>query len=347
MINLFGKTFEEIVVIFKEENIPPFRIKQIQNFIYKHHIYDFTKMHNLGDKLIKQLQEKFCISLCDVVTFQRSKSGDTTKFLLEFADGIKIETVLMEKNYGNSVCISTQAGCNIGCTFCASTLKGCVRNLTKEEMLAQVMFCEELLKKQNKSLTNIVIMGSGEPMLNYDNVLEFLHLIHKDYTLNFSYRNISLSTSGIVDGIYKLAAENIPLTLCISLHAPNNLLRSKIMPINRKYNIEEVLKAAKHYAKITKRRVTYEYILIDKVNDNQTEAEELVHLLKDNLCNVNLIPINPILEKDYQRPSKNRIKYFNDYLNKHGINSTIRREMGTDIDAACGQLRSKYIKEGR
>jgi 23S rRNA (adenine2503-C2)-methyltransferase len=271
---------------------------------------------------------------------QESRIDGTRKYLFELYDGNLIESVFMKYHHGNSVCISSQVGCKMGCRFCASTLNGCVRNLSPSEMLDQIY---RISRDTNERVSNVVIMGSGEPMLNYDNVLNFIRLVHEPYCLNLGYRNITISTSGIVPGINKLAQENLPITLSISLHAPNNELRTELMPINKRYPIEEVIKAAVNYANTTKRRITYEYILIDKYNDNMTEAVELCKLLKNQLANVNLIPINPVKERNYNRPSLARIKAFAKYLNDHHLTATIRQEMGTDIQAACGQLRNKHL----
>ena len=277
MINLFGLNLVKLTQVITKLNLPKFRAKQIAEWMYLKHATSFSEMTNLSKDLREKLEEKFIIEQAKSCDRLDSQDGKTTKFLLEFGDGIGVETVLMRQPYGNSICVSSQAGCNMGCSFCASTLHGMARNLTSGEILAQAMFIQELLNKTGEQVNNIVIMGSGEPMLNYDNVLEFIRLVHEPYCLNLGYRNITLSTSGIVPGMEKLAKENLPITLSISLHAPNNELRTELMPINKRYPIEEVITAAKNYAEMTKRRITYEYILIDGFNDNMTEAVELVN----------------------------------------------------------------------
>ena len=232
----------------------------------------------------------------------------------------------------------------MGCVFCASTLHGMVRNLTAGEILAQAVFINDLLRPEGGKVDTMVIMGSGEPLMNYEAVLAFIRLIHEPYTLYMGYRNITLSTSGIVPNIYRLADEGLPITLSISLHAPNQELRSELMPINRKYALADVVAAGRAYANQTKRRVTYEYILIADVNDREKEAAELCSLLRGQLASVNLIPINPVLERNLQRPSQERIDAFASYLEQHHLTVTVRREMGRDIQAACGQLRNKHLE---
>lgn len=344
MINIFGLNLPQLIELITPLKLPKFRAKQIIEWMYLKHAKSFAEMTNLSKDLRDKLQTEFTIQRAASCDRLDSSDGKTTKFLLEFADGTGVETVLMRQSYGNSICVSSQAGCNMGCTFCASTLHGMARNLTTGEILAQAMFIQELLNQTGEQINNIVIMGSGEPMLNYDNVINFIRLVHEPYCLNLGYRNITVSTSGIVPGMLKLATENIPITLSLSLHAPNDELRTSLMPINKHYPLKEVINAAVNYANATKRRITYEYILIDKYNDNMTEATQLVQLLKGQLANVNLIPINPVKERNFNRPSLSRTKAFAKYLNDHHITATIRQEMGTDIQAACGQLRNKHLK---
>ena len=266
----------------------------------------------------------------------------TTKFLLDL-NGARVECVLMRHDYGNSVCISTQAGCAMGCAFCASTLNGLERNLTAGEMLSQVLFINDKLRAESQKVDSIVVMGTGEPLQNFDNLIGFLELIHEPYTLGLSYRKITVSTCGIVPNIKKLAALDLPITLSISLHAPTDELRSQLMPINRTFSIDEVVDAGGSYAQQTGRRVTYEYILIDGVNDSPEHARQLSTLLKDQLANVNLIPINPVVEKNFKRPSARSIKNFVEVLSARGIGSTVRKEFGSEINAACGQLRNRDL----
>lgn len=302
-------------------------------------------MTNLSLDMRTQLQEYFIIDSGKIAVQKDSEDKKTSKMLVEFADGSAVETVLMRQSYGNSICISSQAGCSMGCSFCASTLHGLKRNLTAGEMLAQAMKSQEIVNKDGQRINNIVIMGSGEPLLNYDNVLGFIRLVHEKYCMDIGYRNITVSTSGIIPMMEKLAAEDLPITLSVSLHAPEDELRSRLMPINKKYPLADVIKAADNYAKVTKRRITYEYVLIDGINDNLLQAEQLAKLLAHKLANVNLIPINPVQERNFRRPSQKYIRAFLDFLQKHHINATIRKEMGTDIDAACGQLRNKYLDD--
>lgn len=345
MLNIFGMDLSELTSVLKPYNLPNYRAKQIAEWLYKKRAAAFDDMTNLPLELRQKLGTDFCIIRPRIKDRLNSADGNTIKYLLEFADGTAVETVLMQHPYGNSVCVSTQAGCAMGCAFCASTLHGKARNLTAGEILSQVIIFNDLLQEeQNTAVDTIVIMGSGEPLENYDNVLKFIRLVHEPYTLNLGYRNITLSTSGIVPNMLRLAAEDIPISLAVSLHAPNNDLRSKIMPINRKYPLSDVVKAAKNYADQTGRRITYEYILIADLNDSEQEAAELAKLLKGQLASVNLIPINPIIERNLLRPRRERIAAFEKYLKSKHINVTLRREMGTDIQAACGQLRNKHIR---
>jgi 23S rRNA (adenine2503-C2)-methyltransferase len=326
--------------------IPTYRARQIAEWMYQKGAHDFQSMTNLPQPLREALSSGY--ALCTTVLKDRldSADGKTSKFLLEFPDGTAVEAVLMRQPYGNSICVSTQAGCNMGCAFCASTLHGMARDLTTGEIMAQAVYINDMLAKDGGRVDKIVIMGSGEPLLNYQNVLGFIHLVHEPYALGIGYRNITLSTSGIVPAIYQLAAEGLPLTLSISLHAPNQELRSQLMPINAKYPLADVVKAGKDYADKTKRRVTYEYILIDGLNDRSQEAEELCGLLHGQMASVNLIPINPVAERGFARPSLEHIAAFQACLQAHHVNVTVRREMGTDIQAACGQLRNKHLQAG-
>ena len=343
--NIFGLTIEQLKEKLKPLGMQPFRAGQIIEWMYQKNVYDFEKMTNLSLDMRTQLQEYFIIDSGEIAVQKDSEDKKTSKMLVEFADGSAVETVLMRQSYGNSICISSQAGCSMGCSFCASTLHGLKRNLTAGEMLAQAMKSQEIVNKDGQRINNIVIMGSGEPLLNYDNVLGFIRLVHEKYCMDIGYRNITVSTSGIIPMMEKLAAEDLPITLSVSLHAPEDELRSRLMPINKKYPLADVIKAADNYAKITKRRITYEYVLIDGINDNLLQAEQLAKLLAHKLANVNLIPINPVQERNFRRPSQKYIRAFLDFLQKHHINATIRKEMGTDIDAACGQLRNKYLDD--
>lgn len=346
MNNIFGLTIKELQAELAPFQLPAYRARQIAEWMYRKGARSFEDMTNLPKKLRSDLASSFVIGRPREKDRLDSADGRTTKFLLEFADGTAVETVLMRQPYGNSICVSTQAGCNMGCAFCASTLHGMARNLSTGEILSQAIVIEDMLRaEQQGKVDTVVIMGSGEPLMNYEHVLAFIRLLHEPYVLGMGYRNITLSTSGIVPNMYRLAEEGLPISLSVSLHAPNDVLRSRLMPINRKYPMKDVVQAAYHYAEVTKRRVTYEYILIDQLNDGEAQARELVALLRGQLASVNLIPINPVVERQLMRPSAGRIRWFEQYLQEHHINVTVRREMGTDIQAACGQLRNKHIKD--
>ncbi|WP_371370926.1 23S rRNA (adenine(2503)-C(2))-methyltransferase RlmN [Sporomusa aerivorans] len=338
---LFGLFASEIFEVVKPLGLEKYRAKQIAEWMYKHGVRQFDAMTNLSKGQREELAGKCIVLNLGQKAAQYSGDGRTSKFLLSFPDEVAVETVLMRQPYGNSICISTQVGCAMGCAFCASTLGGLERNLTGGEILAQVLYVNELLKQTGQKVDSIVIMGSGEPLANYDNVLRFLRLIHEPYCLNLSYRNITLSTSGLVPEIDRLAGEGLPITLSISLHAPDNQLRTRLMPINKRYPIEQIIAAGDRYAAKTGRRITYEYTLIAGVNDQPSHARELAFLLKGRLANINLIPINPVPERGLLRPKAKEIARFEQYLKTERISVTIRREMGTDIDAACGQLRHK------
>jgi len=345
-MNLFGTTAAELQRELKDSlGLPRFRAKQILEWIYQHGADSFEQMTNLPKPLREELGQRYEISGAVLRDRLDSSDGQTSKFLLAFSDDTTVETVLMRQSYGNSICVSSQAGCNMGCAFCASTLHGMTRDLTKGEMLAQTLYINGQLKPEGKKVDTIVVMGSGEPLMNYPELLGFLRLLHEPYVLNFGYRNITVSTSGIVPNIYRLMEEDIPVTLSISLHAPNDALRSELMPINRKFPLKDVVRAGRVYGERTKRRVTYEYILIDHVNDGEEHARELCRLLEGQLANVNLIPVNPVRERNLFRPPKERILFFESFLKKRHISVTIRKEMGTDINAACGQLRNRHLQE--
>ena len=343
--DLYGLFIPEITVAIAEYGIESYRARQIAEWMYQRGVADFYAMTNLPLQHRQQLAAHFNSTGVTVQGQQESADGKTTKYLLAFADGAAVETVLMRQAYGNSICVSTQVGCAMGCLFCASTLGGIVRDLTGGEILAQVLYIQHQLAQQGQKVNSIVLMGAGEPLLNYDNVLRFIRLCHEKYILNLSYRNFTLSTSGIVPGIDRLCKEDLPLTLAISLHAPDNTLRSKLMPINNKYSLDEVMRAADRYASHSGRRVTYEYTLIDRVNDSVEQARQLGMLLKGKLANVNLIPVNAVPERGLLRPAKERVNSFEKALLSMGINVTVRREMGADIQAACGQLRQQVLEK--
>ena len=337
MKNLFGMTLAELETELSP--LPKFRAKQIAAHIYKHGLKSFDDMNDLPKNLREELAEHYEIKIADMLKRLDSRDGLTTKFLLGLSDGAAIEVVLMRHDYGNSVCISSQVGCQMGCKFCASTLKGLERNLTAAEMLGEIFFVNEVL---GKVVDSIVVMGTGEPLINYDELIKMLRLLHEDYCLGMSYRKVTISTCGIVPAIKKLRDEKIPVTLSISLHAPDDNLRSAIMPINSAFGLESLLAAGDDYGKSTGRRVTYEYILLGGVNDTEEHARHLAKILGGQLANVNLIPFNPILERSFLPPTNHAVKKFFHFLNTHGINATIRKEMGADVNAACGQLKANW-----
>ena len=322
----------------------PFRADQIYDWLYKKRVSTFEDMNNLSKGLRDKLAENFTITTLKTVIKQSSSDG-TIKFLFELHDGYSIETVLMRHDYGNSVCVTTQVGCRIGCTFCASTLGGLKRHLEAGEIVAQVVTVQQALDETDERVSSVVIMGIGEPFDNYDNMMSFLKIINHDKGLMIGARHITVSTSGIVPKIYQFADENMQINFAISLHAPNTELRSRLMPINRAYKLDELMKSVRYYIDKTGRRISFEYGLFGGVNDSVEHAEELADLLKGLKCHVNLIPVNYVPERDYVRTPKDKIFAFEKTLKNRGINVTIRREQGHDIDAACGQLRAKERKE--
>ncbi|MDF2499926.1 MAG: Ribosomal large subunit methyltransferase [Anaerosporomusa subterranea] len=340
-IKLYGLFAEEIAAALHPFGFEKYRASQVADWIYRRGIIQFEAMTNLSKQQREILAEHFAIDEPRVVEKQQSSDKRTEKFLFALADGATIETVLMRQPYGNSVCISTQVGCAMGCVFCASTLNGIIRDLDCGEMLAQIAYINKLLAIEGQKVDSVVIMGMGEPLANYEQVVRFIRLCRQPYCYEMSYRSFTLSTSGIVPSILKLAAEELPVTLAVSLHAPNDLLRSQLMPINRQYPIASVLQAADYYAQQTGRRVTYEYILIAGMNDSKENAVELAKLLHGRLAHVNLIPINPVPEKGLARPDAKTIAQFEAILRQKQISVTLRREMGTEIQAACGQLRRR------
>ena len=340
MNNLLDYTLEELKVWMKENGESAFRGKQILSWIYKG-VTDFEGMKNIPKSLQQKLKENFTITIPEIIEVYKSNLDGTEKFLLGFPDGNLIESVLMRYKHGNSICISTQVGCRMGCKFCASTIEGRVRNLSAGEILSEVLVVQNYIGER---ISNIVLMGSGEPLDNYDNVVKFLEVVSADYGLNIGQRHITLSTCGIVPKIYELADKEFSTTLAISLHAFSDEKRKEIMPIANKYTIEELLKACRYYIDKTNRRVTFEYALIKDKNDSKEDAKALGKLLKGLLCHVNLIPVNEVKENTFKRSSKKTIEDFSEILKSFGIEVTTRREMGSDINAACGQLRRSYIK---
>lgn len=325
-------------------NEKAFRADQIFEWLYKKRVTSFEDMSNLSKNLRLMLQENFTITTLNTLIQQTSNDG-TIKFLFELHDGYSIETVLMRHDYGNSVCVTTQVGCRIGCTFCASTLGGLKRNLEAGEIVAQVVKVQQALDELGERVSSVVIMGIGEPFDNFTSMLSFLKIINHEQALNIGARHITVSTSGIIPRIYEFADQNMQINFAVSLHAPNTELRSRLMPINRAYKLPDLIEAIRYYVDKTGRRVSFEYGLFGNVNDQVEHAEELAELVKGIKCHVNLIPVNYVPERDYVRTPKDQIFLFEKTLKKHGVNVTIRREQGSDIDAACGQLRAKERKE--
>lgn len=334
-------TLDELTEFVTENGFPKFRAKQIYDWLYKN-VTDFDNMRNIPADLKAFLKSSSYISVANIEKKLVSRYDKTVKYLFSFNDGECVESVVMSYKHGYSICISTQVGCKMGCTFCATGKSGFSRSLEPSEMLGQI---EAAQRDLNIRISNIVLMGMGEPLDNFDNVMRFLELVTCEDGLNISMRNISLSTCGIVPGIYKLLEKKLQLTLSISLHAPYNELRSKIMPINRRYSLDELMPACREYAKVTSRRISFEYAMLGGVNDSDECAQKLAALLKGMLCHVNLIPVNEVAESPYKPSTPERIERFISILEKKSINVTVRRKLGSDIDASCGQLRLRKIKE--
>lgn len=344
-LSAYDLSLEEWREWLKADGEQAYRAAQLFDWLYVKRVGSFAEMTNLPKTLREKLDDGFVfVSLKEIARYQ-SKDG-TVKFLFELADNNAIETVIMKHNYGNSVCVTTQVGCRIGCTFCASTLGGLKRNLSAGEIVAQVVQAQRLLDATGERVSSIVIMGIGEPFENYEAMLKFLKLVNHENGLNIGARHITVSTSGIVPNIYRFADENLQINLAISIHAPNDELRSRLMPINRRYPFAELIEACKYYLRKTGRRITFEYALMGGVNDRPEHARELADVLQDMLplCHVNLIPVNFVLERDYKRTERDDIFAFQRILEKRNIPATIRREHGSDIAAACGQLRAKHMK---
>lgn len=339
MIDLKDFEFFELENFLKELGEPKFRAGQIFEWLSKG-VESFDEMTNISKQTREKLSKVSFVSTLKVREKYVSKLDKTTKYLFELPDGNCIESVVMYYNHGISICISSQVGCRMGCGFCASTIGGLYRSLTAGEILNQVIFAQ---KDIGERISNIVMMGIGEPLDNFENVKKFLRNVNHEKGLNIGYRHISLSTCGLVPKIYELAKENMPITLSVSLHAPNNEIRNSIMPVNKKYPVEELIRACKDYIKTTTRRISFEYSLISGVNDSMENADELARLLKGMLCHVNLIPVNKIEEREYKKGNKQEIRAFCERLQSRGINATVRRELGSDIQASCGQLRKKLL----
>ncbi|MCS1351390.1 23S rRNA (adenine(2503)-C(2))-methyltransferase RlmN [Mechercharimyces sp. CAU 1602] len=327
----------------KENNQPAFRADQMMDWLYQKRVSSFADMSNLPKKMRETLSEQFRLEPLKTLTQQTSSDG-TIKFLFALHDGHAIETVLMRHNYGISVCVTTQVGCRVGCTFCASTLGGLKRNLTAGEIVAQVMKAQIALDEIGEErVKSIVIMGIGEPFENYEATLQFLRIMNEEHGLHIGQRHITVSTSGIVPAIYRFADEKLQVGLAISLHAPNQELRKSLMPVSYRHPLSELMEACHYYIETTGRRLTFEYLLIKDRNDQDQHAHQLGQLLSNLNCYVNLIPINTVVERDMERTPRNQIFQFQRIVESYGIKATIRREHGTDIDAACGQLRAKHL----
>lgn len=338
-MDLRNLDINEIKIYLEGLSEKPFRAKQIFKWVHKS-VRDVDEMTDLSKDLREKLKKDLYVSNMDIVGVKASEKDGTRKYLMAMKDGNIVECVFMKYNHGNSICISTQAGCRMGCTFCASTIGGKNRDLTAGEMLGQIL---EVQRDTGEEISNIVLMGTGEPFDNYDNVMKFLSLVNSKEGINIGMRHITISTCGLVPEIKRLADENSQVTLAISLHAPNDELRQNIMPIAKKYSLEELMEACKYYVEKTNRRITFEYSLIDGVNDLKEHALELVSLLNGMLCHVNLIPINAVKEREYKKSKQEKVDAFKKILLSRGVEATVRRELGSDIDAACGQLRRQYL----
>lgn len=339
MIDLKDFEFDELSAYLNELGEPKFRAKQIFSWLHKG-VEDYDDMTNISKATREKLRKNTYVSTLKIREKYVSKLDGTVKYLFELPDKNCIESVVMRYHHGLTICISSQVGCRMGCRFCASTIGGLYRSLTAGEILNQVIFAQ---KDIGERISNIVIMGIGEPLDNYDNIVKFLHNVNNENGINIGYRHITLSSCGVVSGIYKLAEEKLPITLTISLHAPNDKIRDTIMPINHKWNISELMKACKVYADTTGRRISFEYSLIHGVNDSIENAKELARLIKPLHGHVNLIPVNKVEERDFHKGSTQDIRAFCDMLISLGINATVRRELGSDISASCGQLRKKIL----
>lgn len=341
MIKKSLRDFElkELEIMLKSKSIQAFRAKQIFSWIHKG-INEYDEMKNISNEIKSKLKEHYDVSNMEIETMLESKIDSTKKYLMKLSDRNVIECVFMKYKHGNTICISTQVGCNMKCSFCASTIHGKSRDLNAGEMLGQIL---EVSRDTGEKISNIVLMGSGEPLDNYDEVMRFLRIINHPQGLNISMRNITISTCGIIPKIVELMREKLQITLAVSLHSVEDETRNSLMPINKKYPINELLKVCRQYTKFTGRRITFEYALIKNNNDNLENANKLAELLKGMNCHVNLIPINPVVESSFKASTNERARAFQEVLKRKNIEATIRRELGSDIDAACGQLRNKHI----
>lgn len=343
MINILDyplDKFEKLLIENYDQKA--YRAKQIYRWIYEKRTLDFDKMSDISKSFIEVLKKDFCLDIPSLYLKSFASDG-TIKILANLNDEEKVEAVIMRYRYGTAACVSSQVGCNMNCAFCASGMLKKKRNLSAAEMVGQIILLNKILEEEGKGdrITHVVIMGTGEPFDNYDNVVDFIHIINSPFGFAIGARHITVSTCGIIPKIYEFSKLGLQVNLAISLHAPNDEIRNKLMPVNKAYPIEDLIKACKNYVTTTNRRLTFEYILIKDVNDKEIHALELANLLHGLNCYVNLIPYNPIKEKPYERSDETNIKNFLNYLNKRKITCTIRKEFGRDIDAACGQLRAK------
>ncbi len=345
MINLYGQEISKLESLLMERGQKKYRATQLFTWIYEKKAKTFDEMSDVSKSFRDELNRDFCLTLPKIFKKQESKDG-TIKLLLELEDGSKIETALMPYKYGNAICVSSQVGCNMACAFCASGLLKKKRNLEVHEIVGQVLVMNEVLLEKGQRVSHVVVMGTGEPFDNYDNVIDFIRIINHPKALAIGARHISVSTCGIVPGIMKYAHEGLQSNLAISLHAPNDEIRNKIMPISKGYKMEELMEAVRYYEKNAGRRVTFEYIMLKDVNDSLECAKQLVKLINGTLAYVNLIPYNPVDENSFKRSDEKQVHKFFSYLMQHGVNTTVRKEFGNDIDAACGQLRAKEEHEG-
>ena len=339
-INLLGCEISKLEQLMLEREQKKFRATQLYTWIYEKETLNFDQMSDISIRFREELNRDFCLALPKIYRKQESKDG-TIKLLLELEDGAKVETALMPYNYGNAICVSSQVGCNMACAFCASGLLKKQRNLETHEIVGQVYVMNQLLKEKGERVSHVVVMGTGEPFDNYDNVLDFIRIINHPKSFAIGARHISVSTCGLVPGIMRYAHEGMQTNLAISLHAPNDEIRNKLMPISKVYSLDKLMEAVKYYEKEADRRVTFEYIMLKDVNDTIECARQLVSLIRGTKAYVNLIPYNPVDEKSFKRSSDENVHRFFSYLMQHGITTTVRKEFGNDIDAACGQLRAK------
>lgn len=340
-IDIKSMKMEKLQSDFAKLKLPKFRATQVYKWLVSG-VCSFDEMNNIPKNLREQLNENYFIANCEIELKRVSKIDGTIKYLYKLFDGEYIEAVFMRYHHGNTLCISSQVGCKMNCSFCATGKQGFTRNLTTSEMLSQIHSAE---KDTGEKVSNIVLMGMGEPLDNYDNVILFLELVSSDDNINIGMRHISLSTCGLVDKIYKLADKKLQLTLSISLHASSDDVRSKTMPINKRYNIDELIKACRYYGRTTGRRISFEYAMINGVNDSSKDALDLANRIRGILCHINLIPVNDVTETNYKKSNIKSINNFAELLKKQGFTATIRRTLGSDIEASCGQLRGKYNRE--